>query len=96
MRKIEVPTDTPSEFELRVTAADIQRREVREAREKEEEAQNSGRKPRGRKLHTQQSREWPKSIQGQTEVINKWTHTVEVRWTCLNCNPQLQNTRSGT
>ena len=37
---MEVPTDTPSEFELRVTAADIQRRrEVREAREKEEEAQ---------------------------------------------------------
>ena len=35
MRKIEVPTDTPTEFELGDTAADIQRRrEKREARER--------------------------------------------------------------
>ena len=39
VRKIEVPTDTPTEFELRDTAANIQRREEREARKREEEAQ---------------------------------------------------------
>ena len=40
MRKIEVPTDSVPEFELRDTAADVQqRREEREAREREEVAQ---------------------------------------------------------
>ena len=40
MRKLEVPTDIPTEFELRDTVADIQqRREKRKAREREEEAQ---------------------------------------------------------
>ena len=67
MRKIEVPTDTPTEFELGDVAADIQRREEREAGEREEEAQKQREKPGGRKLHTQQRREWPKSVQGQTE-----------------------------
>ena len=37
MRKIEVPTDTRAEFEMGDTAGDIQRREEREAREREEE-----------------------------------------------------------
>ena len=40
MSKIEVPTDTPKEFELGDTAADIKRRkEEKEQREREEEAQ---------------------------------------------------------
>ena len=34
MKKIEIPTDTPSEFELEDTAADIQRR--REGKEQSE------------------------------------------------------------
>ena len=39
LRRIEVPTKTPPEFELGDTAADIQRRkEEKEAREKEEDA----------------------------------------------------------
>ena len=40
MRKIEIPTDTPTEFELGDRAADIQRREKRH--------RNRGRKPAGR------------------------------------------------
>ena len=53
VRKIEIPTDTPPEFELGDTVADIQwRREERVAKEREEEAQKNGRKPRGSKLHT--------------------------------------------
>ena len=40
VRKIEVPIETPPEFELGDTVADVQqRREEREAREREEEAQ---------------------------------------------------------
>ena len=43
MRKIEVPTDTPTEFELGDTAADIQRRrEKSEARQREEGGQKQG------------------------------------------------------
>ena len=39
MRKIDVPKDTPAQYELVDTAADIQRRrEEREQREKGEEA----------------------------------------------------------
>ena len=34
---------------------------------------NRGSKPGGRKLHTQQRREWPKIVQGQKEVTQKWT-----------------------
>ena len=49
VRKIEVPTDTHTEFELGDTAADIQGRGGR------------GRKPGGRKLHSHRwSRQWPK------------------------------------
>ena len=41
MRKIEISEDTPTEFELGNTAADIQRRrEEMEAREREEKAEN--------------------------------------------------------
>ena len=49
VRKIEIPTNTPTEFELGDMAADIQcRREEREAREREEEAQKQrGRQERG-------------------------------------------------
>ena len=40
VRKIEIPTDTPTGSELGDTAADIQRRwEKREQRDREEEAQ---------------------------------------------------------
>ena len=43
VRKIEIPTDTPPEFELGDTVADIQwRREERVAKEREEEAQKKG------------------------------------------------------
>ena len=70
VRKIEVPTDTPAEFEFGETAADIQRRrEEREQREREEaEKQQTGRgrgmKPGGQKLHNHtKRREWPKRIE---------------------------------
>ena len=60
VRMIEVPVDTPTEFKLGDTAADIQRKiEEREQREQEEaEKQQRGRrgrerKPGGRKLHSQ-------------------------------------------
>ena len=40
VRKIEVPINTPTEFELGQTLADVQqRREEKEARERKEEAQ---------------------------------------------------------
>ena len=51
VRKIEVPTDTPTEVELEDTAADIQwRREERDAREKEEEAQKPREEARREKI----------------------------------------------
>ena len=63
MRKIEVPTDTPTDFLLGYMAADIhRRREEKEAIERAEEAQEQ------RGIHAQQRREWPKSIQGQNKV----------------------------
>ena len=48
VRKIEVPTVTPTEFKLGDTAADIhrRRREEREVRERVEEAQKQGEEAR--------------------------------------------------
>ena len=52
--KIEVPKDTPTEFELGDTAADIQRRTEKGRQEKQrKENTNRGSKPGGRKVHTQ-------------------------------------------
>ena len=53
------PTDTPTEFELEDTAADIQRRkEVREQREEgireTTEGQMEGRKPGWQELHSEE------------------------------------------
>ena len=63
MRKIEVPTFTPTWFRLGDTAVDI-KREEREQIQKEESAQKQQREGgNGGKLHTQQRTEWPKSIQ---------------------------------
>ena len=45
IRKINVPTDTPTEFELGDTTADIQRRRE-EARERKEEAQKQRKEAR--------------------------------------------------
>ena len=57
VRKIEVPTDSPTEFKLGDTAADIQRRERRGMQEKGgKRHRNRGRKPGGWKLQTQQRR----------------------------------------
>ena len=56
VRKKEIPTDSVPEFELRDTAADIQqRREEREAREREEIQQQRQRKDEARaeELHSQ-------------------------------------------
>ena len=80
VRKIEVPKNKPTEFED--TAADIQRREERKHREREKGHRNRGRRGRGRKpggwkLHTQQRREWPKIMQGQAEVTQKWRQRME-------------------
>ena len=55
MRRIEVPIDTPTEFELENTAAGMQRRrEEREQREEPEKRQRRirSRKPGGRKLRS--------------------------------------------
>ena len=59
VKKVEVPTDTPTEFELGDTAADIQRRQERQQREREAEKQqreeNEREKPR--RAETPQSTE---------------------------------------
>ena len=55
VRKIEVPTDTPTEFELGDTAADIQRREDREQREKEAEKQQREEREEAKTAETPQS-----------------------------------------
>ena len=59
VRKIEVLTDTLTEFELGDTASDIGRRENRERgrHRNNTERQGRGRKSGGRKPHTQQRRE---------------------------------------
>ena len=58
MRKIEVPTDTPTEFDLGDTDADVKRREERQQRKGEEEdAQKQQREEReeARRAETPQS-----------------------------------------
>ena len=61
VRKIEVATDIPTEFELGNTAADIHwRTEEREVKEREKEAQKQREEARRMYLHTQQRREWQK------------------------------------
>ena len=94
VKKIEVPRDTPTEFELGDKTADIQRRrEERETREKEEEAQKQREEKqreesmKGGELQTQQKRVQQKHMQGQTKVTQKWTQMVEERQVHLNHNP---------
>ena len=54
MRKVEVPTDTPTEFELRDTAADIERREDREGKTKKQQREEREREE-AKKAETPQS-----------------------------------------
>ena len=69
MLKIEIPTDTPTEFELGDTAADIQKGgEERERGEKEEaEKQHAEERERkeARRSETPQRREWLKRDQSR-------------------------------
>ena len=61
VRKIEVPTDTPTEYELGDTAADIQRkREEGKQREREdsEKQQREESKPAVQKLHGGKLHRW--------------------------------------
>ena len=44
---------------------------------------NRQRKPGWRKLHTQERREWPKSVQWQTEVRQKLIQILD-KWAQLN------------
>ena len=72
--QLPVKTDTPTEFWLVDTTADIQkRREEREARERGEEAQKQREErhteeARREETHTQQRREWEKIV---TKVTQK-------------------------
>ena len=85
VKRIEVPTETPSEFELGDTLADIQRRKE----EKEAQIQREG-EARGKK-HTQQ-RQFKKSVQGQTEVTQK--QRLEQKG--AHHSHHTHNTRTGT
>ena len=79
VRNIEVPTDVSTEFVLGDTATDIQgRREEREARERDEEAQKQGEETRREETtHSAEGRwgggGWQKSMQGQKKVTQEWT-----------------------
>ena len=79
------------------TAADIQRRrEEREQRDGEKEAQKQHREEwereeaRREETTSQQMREWPKSSQELRGVTLKWTQTVEKRRAYLNRNPGIR------
>ena len=71
VRKIGLPTDTPSKFELGDTAADKQGGREGGKRKGErgiETGSQGGRKPGGGKLHIHQRREWLKSVQGYISI----------------------------
>ena len=71
VRKIKVPTDTPTEFELGDTAADTQMRR---------KSRGGGGMPGRWKLHSHtQRREWPKQDQDLRGVAVKWTQADEGR-----------------
>ena len=81
--KIEVPTDTPTKFELGDTAVDIwRRREEREQREEREREE-------ARRAKTPQSTE--EAVAKKKQELRggkaKWTHKVEGRRGHLNRNP---------
>ena len=92
--KIEVPTDSPTEFEL-VDMADINSGGGRRGRQEKgrKRHRNRGRKSGGKNLHNQQRREWQKSMQGQIEVTQKWIQRLEERWTHPT---HTKGTRRGT
>ena len=52
VRKIEIPTDTPTEFEFGDTVADIQRRREEIEHRNNRWRRGRGRKPGGWKLHS--------------------------------------------
>ena len=92
VRKIEVPTNTPTEFELEIQLLIYRGGGMRGRSRKRH--RNIQRKPGGRKKrHTQQRRESPKSVQGQTEATQKWTWKVQERHAHLN---RTRGKRRGT
>ena len=78
MRKIEVPTDTPTESELRLQLLPCigGRRENRERGMRKLKSnrirRRRGKKPAGQKLYSKQRREWLKSNQELSGVTVKW------------------------
>ena len=76
MRKIEVPKDIPTEFELGYTAADIQRRREETEHREREEAEKQQRKERERKEARRV--ETPQAETSQTEEgVAKKKHRTE-------------------
>ena len=87
MRKIEVPTETPPEFELGDTAADIQRRrQKREQREREEAEKQQEERGRGkaRRAETPQE-EISHTEEGVADVTVMGKHGSNYRLS-LSCN----------
>ena len=92
VRKIEVPTNTPTEFDLGDTTAGIQRR-----REKREQREGGGRKTTERGEEERGCKEGGNSTDGGGSgwkkdqelkgVKVKWTQRVEARPAHLNPNP---------
>ena len=94
--KIEVPTDTPTELKLGITAADIQRRRHEREQRKWEEAEKQQREERkreeARRVETPESTEEAvaKKDQELRRVKVKWTQRMEERPAHLNHNPGAQ------
>ena len=91
VRNIDVPTDTLQEFELGDRWWQINSKGGRQVKVRKRH-RNRGRKPGGRKLHTEQRRESQKSLQGQTKVTQKSIQRLQERWAHLN---RTQDTRRG-
>ena len=95
VRRIEVPTDTPTESELGDTAADIQRRRDKSGRRERGKRQRKnrvrrGRRPGGRKHHSMQRRQWQKKVQELRGVKVKWIQRLEEKVTHVKHTPGVR------
>ena len=92
IRKIELYTETPTQFELCDTAADTQRRREEREQRKREEAEKQQREEReeARRAETPQSHTEDRGLKRDQELrglTTKWRQRVEERRAHLNHNP---------
>ena len=84
MRSIEIPTDTPTEFDWEIQLLTFRGGGMREKQQRKERERDEARKA---ELHSPQKRQWQKKDQILRGVKMKWTQRVEEKPAHLKHTP---------